>query len=97
MSRYNKTLLKVNDAYEAISIEQKNEKIMNAKEPIDETAPIIYTERKHGVQPEYNIKTDRFDVALKAMDKVSKSIEARRDEKAKMEIVRGNEESSEVG
>ena len=31
------------------------------------------------------------------MDKVSRSIEARRDEKAKMEVVKGNEESSEVG
>ena len=83
MSRYNKTLLKVNDAYEAISIEQKIEKIMNAKEPIDETAPIIYTERKHGVQPEYNIRTDRFEIALEAMDKVSKSYQAKREERIK--------------
>ena len=83
MKRYNKTLLKVNDAYEAISIEQKIEKIMNAKEPIDETAPIIYTERKHGVQPEYNIRTDRFEIALEAMDKVSKSYQAKREERMK--------------
>ena len=83
MNRYNKTLLKVNDAYEAVSIEKKIEKIMNAKEPIDETAPIIYTERKKGVQPEYNIRTDRFEIALEAMDKVSKSYQARREERMK--------------
>ena len=80
---YNKTLFKVNDAYEAISIEKKIEKIMNSKEPIDETAPIIYTERKKGVQPEYNIRTDRFEIALEAMDKVSKSYQAKREERMK--------------
>ena len=34
MERYKRTLFKVNDSYEAITIEQKIEKIMNAKEPI---------------------------------------------------------------
>ena len=77
---YNKTLFKVNNAYEAVSIEQKIERIMNSKEPIDETAPIIYTERKKGVQPEYNIRTDRFEIALEAMDKVSKSYQAKRED-----------------
>ena len=83
MKRYNKTLLKVNDAYEAVSLEKKIEKIINSKEPIDETAPIIYTERKHGVKPEYNIRTDRFEIALEAMDKVSKSYQAKREERMK--------------
>ena len=83
MSIYNKTLFKINDAYEAVSLEKKIEKIMNSKEPIDETAPIIYTERKKGVQPEYNIRTDRFEIALEAMDKVSKSYQAKREERMK--------------
>lgn len=83
MSRYNKTMLRVNNSYEAVTLEQKIEKIMNAKEPIDETAPIIYTERKHGVQPEYNIRTDRFEIALEAMDKVSRSYQAKREERMK--------------
>ena len=83
MERYNKTLFKINDSYEGVTIEQKIEKIMNAKEPIDETAPIIYTERKKGVQPEYNIRTDRFEVALEAMDKVSASYQAKREARIK--------------
>ena len=83
MERYNKTLFKVNDSYQAVTIEQKIEKIMNAKEPIDETAPIIYTERKQGVKPEYNIRTDRFEIALEAMDKVSSSYQAKRQERIK--------------
>ena len=80
---YNKTLFKVNDSYEGVTIEQKIEKVMNSKEPIDETAPIIYTERKKGVQPEYNIRTDRFEIAIEAMDKVSKSYQAKREERMK--------------
>lgn len=83
MSRYNRTMLSVNNGYEAVTLEQKIEKIMNAKEPIDETAPIIYTERKNGVQPEYNIRTDRFEIALEAMDKVSSSYQAKREERIK--------------
>ena len=83
MSKYNRTLFSVNVSYEAQTIEQKIEKIMSSKEPIDETAPIIYTERKKGVQPEYNIRTDRFEIALEAMDKVSSSHKAQREERVK--------------
>ena len=83
MSKYNRTLFSVNESYEAETLEQKIEKIMSSKEPIDETAPIIYTERKKGVQPEYNIRTDRFEVALEAMDKVSSTYQAQRQERIK--------------
>ena len=34
--------------------------------PIEENAPIIYTPRKEGVKAEYNIRTDRMDIALEA-------------------------------
>ena len=33
--------------------------------------PLIYTERKTGVNPEYNIRTDRFMIAMEAMGKIS--------------------------
>ena len=94
MERYNKTLFKINDSYEGVTIEQKIEKIMNAKEPIDETAPIIYTERKKGVQAEYNIRTDRFEVALEAMDKVSASYQAKREQRIKEAIAENSKEHS---
>ena len=57
---------------------------MNNKEPIKDGAPLIYTERKDGVQPSYNIRTDRWDVAVEAMDKVTKSYHAKREERAKI-------------
>ena len=55
MSKINRTLININESYEAETLEQKIEKIVSSKEPIDETAPIIYTERKKGVQPEYSL------------------------------------------
>jgi len=64
-------------------IELKIERIVSNKEPISDGAPSIFTERKDGVVSAYNIRTDRFEVAADAMDKVAGSIQAKRDSKAK--------------
>ena len=40
----------------------------------DGVFPTIYTEKKDGVQPEYDIRTDRFEVAIDAIDKINQSI-----------------------
>lgn len=50
-------------------IETKIKRAINTMEAIEENAPIIYTPRAEGVKPEYNIRTDRFDVALDAVTK----------------------------
>ena len=63
-------------SYVAETIEQKVRRIVNNKEPIKDGSPLLYQERKDGVQPSYNIKTDRWDVAVEAMDKVTKSYHA---------------------
>ena len=63
----------------------KMERIVNNKEPIKDGAPIIYTERKHGVAPQYNIRTDRFEIALDAADNIAKSYMARRENRGKNE------------
>lgn len=62
-------------------IEWKVRRIMKNGEPIKDGAPEIFTERKEGVLPAYNIRTDRWEVACEAMDKVSGSIEATRGKK----------------
>lgn len=59
----NKTQLSVNKSIEGETIEQKCERIESNKEPITDGAPIIYTERNSGVAPQYNIRTDRFEIA----------------------------------
>ena len=54
-------------------------RVTNSNEPIDNTAPLLYTERKDGVLPQYDIRTDRWAMAMAAMDKVTKSNRAKRD------------------
>lgn len=61
--------------YEAEPREVKLRKIINgeASNMEDGVFPTIYTEKKDGVQPEYDIRTDRFEVAIDAMDKINQS------------------------
>ena len=79
---YGKSQLKRIPTYEGESIEQKLERILSNKEPITDGAPEIYTERKDGAQAQFNIRTDRWEVAAEAMDLVQKNVEAKRDAKA---------------
>lgn len=78
------TTIKQNDSYIGESIEEKVKRILSNKENITDGAPLIYTERKDGVQPSYNIRTDRFEVAVEAMEGVSKMNLAKREERAKV-------------
>lgn len=59
------------ETYQGESIERKVQRIVNENGPIEDGAPIIFQERADGVKPEFNIRTDRWDVAIEAMDKVS--------------------------
>lgn len=77
-----KTLLEVNDCQEGEPIEIKVERILTNGEPITDGAPILYTERDDGVLPEYNPRTDKWEIAIDAMDKVHKTEIAKRNEKA---------------
>ncbi len=78
-NKIEKSELKGVEKLEGEMIEAKIERIMANKEPIKDGAPEIFTERKDGVIASYNIRTDRWEIAAMAMDSVSKSIEARRD------------------
>lgn len=63
---------------EGISIEEQLRKAMEGKEPIEANARISYTERKDGVLPQYDIRTDRFEMALQATDRIAMSEAASR-------------------
>lgn len=78
-----RSTIRRNKSVEGETIEQKMERIINNKEPIKDGAPQIFTERSEGVKAAYNIRTDRFEVAIDAMDKVQKSYTARREDRAK--------------
>lgn len=58
------------DVWEGERIEDKVARVVNNNEPITDGAPIVYTEYKDGVRPEYNLRTDKFELAIEAMDKV---------------------------
>lgn len=79
------TALNINNSMEGERIEEKVNRAVNNKEPIEDTAPIIYQERKEGVRPEFDIRTDRFDIAIDAMTAVKKSKVAKRENLQKKE------------
>lgn len=68
-----------NNLFEGESIEREIERLTTEKTPIESVSPQIFTEAKDGVLPEYDIRTDRFDVALEAMDSVAASYRAKRE------------------
>lgn len=79
-----KTKISAYNVTDGETLEDKIDRMVNNKEPMNkEGAPIIYTERKEGVKAGYNIRTDRWDVAIDGMDKVHKSAIARREESQK--------------
>lgn len=61
--------------YQAEPREVKLRKIINGESNNmeDGVFPTIYTEKRDGVLPEYDIRTDRFEVAIDAMDKINQS------------------------
>lgn len=78
--RPNKTTFnKQNVCYEGETIEAKVRRVLNNKEPIKDGSPKIYTDRKDGVLPGMDVRTDRFEIAVDVMDKKAKSHVARRE------------------
>lgn len=70
---FNKTSIDCNESKTGETIEQKVERIIGNKEPITDGAPIIHMERKDGIIPDYDIRTDRFEKALEATDIITKT------------------------
>ncbi len=67
------------ETMEGETIETKVERITENNEPISDGAPEIFTKRADGVISAYNIRTDRWEIAADAMDKVVASNNAKRD------------------
>lgn len=65
-----------NLTYQAEPREVKLRKIISgeANNMEDGVFPTIYTEKKDGVKPEFDIRTDRFEVAIDAIDKINQSV-----------------------
>ena len=85
----NGTQLRGETYTECETIEQKVERLTTTNEPInDSDITMIYTDRKDGVLPEYNVRTDKWEVAITGMDSVHKAYIEKR--KAKEEANKAN-------
>lgn len=79
-----KTQLRTKDyTTDAMSLEEKVRSLLETNSPIDSISPMYYTERKDGVKPETDIRTDRFEIALDACDKIHASLASARTENMK--------------
>lgn len=64
-------------------IEHKMERILSNNEPITDGAPEIYTEKADGVGAQYDIRTDRWELATEATDNNLKAKTAKSQANAK--------------
>lgn len=74
-----KTDFNINKAKVGETIEARVRRIMNNKEGIKDGAPLIYTTRDEGIRADMDVRTDRFEHALDAMDAVAKMKAAQRE------------------
>lgn len=83
--QFSRGTISINQSTQGETIEQKIERIVSNKEPIKQGdgAPLIFNERNMGVNASTDIRTDRFEIAIDATDKIAKSYKARREERAK--------------
>jgi len=79
--QHQKETLKANTSYVGETLEAKIFRMMNNKEPIGDAVPLTYTDRAEGVGAQYDIRTDRWEVAVEGMDRVSKSWQAQREQR----------------
>lgn len=80
--------------FEGEPIEKVVNRLLTTGEQPEVTDTMIYTERKEGVIPDIDIRTDRFDIAQKAMGNVAKSYIAKREFHLKEKEKNNNNESA---
>ncbi|AXH77322.1 MAG: hypothetical protein [Microviridae sp.] len=79
---------------EGETIEAKVKRMVYEKEPIKDGAPLIWTDRKDGVNSAYNIRTDRWEIATETMDKLLKSRQAKREDIIKSDELKKGKENA---
>lgn len=70
------TTISTNDLYEGEPLKAKILRMLENNEPITEVLHAEYTDKKFGVLPGFDIRTDRFEVAREAADKMYQAAEA---------------------
>ena len=75
-------------------IHEKIKSVIEQGDNINE-APLIYTEKADGVMPGYNIRTDKWEIAVEAMDKINK-IRTAKSEERRAKIVKMEPKTDET-
>lgn len=91
-----KTSLLINESYRGERIEEKVRRISTTKEPINDSKQMQFTERKDGIKPEHDIRTDTKELAVIAMDKVAKSNILKREGKLGKQAKEGMEKEAKT-
>lgn len=71
LTRYNPFKEFPTNYEEGESILTKVRRILDENEPLTDGAPLIYTPKEDGVKPEFDIRTDKWQIAINAMDRVN--------------------------
>lgn len=71
-------------------IEKQIANAMSVQEPIDNSSPIQFTKRSDGVLPDFDIRTDKWDIAQKAMTAVADKVRQNRVSKMQ-DIAKGDD------
>lgn len=66
-----KGIIKI-DTYKGELIEDKVKRLTENKEPIKDSAPLVYTKKEDGVLPQYNIRTDKWELVQSKMEAANK-------------------------
>lgn len=90
--KFNTTRLSVNTSTEADHFHVKIAKMLENKEPIEAVTPLIYTARKDGVIPQYDIRADKWDIAMEARNEIERMIATKVAEAEKAEEAKKAEE-----
>lgn len=69
------------NSYIGESIEEKVRKVTADNTTIEAISPMIYTERKDGVRPETDIRTDKWEIAQHAMNTIALGTRQKRKER----------------
>lgn len=76
-----KGTIKHTESREGDSLETQIQRLMENKEMPDQSAPLIYTDRNKGVMAAYDIRTDKWDLALEGMDKIEQARNTEREQR----------------
>lgn len=83
----NRTSIRCNESTEGERLEEKIERILNNKEPIRDTAPVMYLDRADGILPQYDIRTDKWEQMTENQDKLAEASLAIRESKKDSKII----------